>query len=63
MKAMDGETGRRYWSKLKMIEIDECPYMIPADFWKNDPTCWPSLKWLEVYSYLVETPGVLQEKR
>ena len=58
LQSLDVKAKQRYLRKLKVIEIDMCPYMIPADSWKNDPTSWPQLEWPEVYSYLVETPGV-----
>jgi len=29
-----------------------------ADLWQNDPTTWPTLEYPEVYTYLIDTPGV-----
>ena len=48
----------RYAAKLATIEMDCCPYQLPADAWVNDPTHWPPLEWPEVYQYLIDTPGV-----
>lgn len=53
-----GEAKVRYWQKLKLINIDCCPYQLPADSWLDDPTKWPQLEYPEVYDYLISTPGV-----
>ena len=44
--------------KLKLVNLDLCPYLIPADSWKNDLTKWPALEYSDIYHYLVETPGI-----
>lgn len=48
----------RYQQKLNIIGLSECPYDFPADSWINNPTEWPEIQWPDVYSYLVETPGI-----
>ncbi len=58
IKSLDGEAKQRYLDKLKLIELDVCPYMIPANSWVDDPTGWPSLEWPEVYDYLIRSPRV-----
>ena len=35
----------RYAAKLANIEMDCCPYQLPADAWVNDSTHWPPLEW------------------
>ena len=42
--------------------MTSCPYMLPADIWTNDPTNWPALEYPEVYSYLIDTPGVFTKE-
>ena len=32
------ESKSHYSGKLKRVNLDLCPYQIPADSWKNDPT-------------------------
>ena len=44
--------------KLTLVNLDLCPYLIPADSWKNDLTKWPALEYSDIYHYLVETPGI-----
>ena len=55
---LNSEAKERYLQKLTLCNIDTCPYLFPADAWKNDPTKWPSVEWPEVYEYLISTPGV-----
>ena len=49
---------KRYLQKLNACRLEICPYQLAGDWWINDPTKWPKLEWPEVYTYLVETPGV-----
>ena len=56
IETLDTEAKKRYKNKLEMIGMTNCPYMLPADIWTNDPTTWPALEYSEVYSYLIETP-------
>ncbi|VDI60785.1 Hypothetical predicted protein [Mytilus galloprovincialis] len=48
----------RYSTKLVLINSDECPYKFPAGVWKNNPSCWPDLQFGDVYSYLIDSPGI-----
>ena len=48
----------RYMTKLQAVKLNECPYRLPADTWKDDPTKWPELDYPDVYDYLINTPGV-----
>ena len=52
----------RYAAKLATIEMECCPYQLPADAWVNDPTHWPPLEWPEVYIYLIDTPVVFMRE-
>ena len=38
IEEIGGESKSRYSEKLKRVNLDLCPYQIPADSWKNDPT-------------------------
>ena len=58
IEEIGGEAKSRYLEKLKLVNLDLCPYQIPADSWKNDPTKWPALEYPDIYHYLVETPGI-----
>ena len=53
------EAKARYYKKLKNVNLDCCPYQIPSDAWKNNPTKWPGIKFPDIYVYLIETPGVI----
>ena len=55
---LDGEAKIRYLRKLELCGLNVCPYQLPADAWKNEPTQWPNLEWPEIYDYLVNTPGI-----
>jgi hypothetical protein len=59
---LDAEAKKRYKGKLEMIGMIKCPYMLLGDVWANDPTKWPALEYPEVYSYLIETPGVFTKE-
>ena len=52
------EAKSRYLEKLKLCDLNTCPYQLQADAWENNPNKWPSLEWPEVYDYLINTPGV-----
>ena len=62
IETLDTEAKKRYKNKLEMIGMINCPNMLPADIWTNDPTNWPALEYPEVYSYLIETPGVFTKE-
>ena len=47
----------RYEKKLELIKMTDCPYRLPADLWKNDPTRWPVVEYGDIYDYLINTPG------
>ena len=59
---LDAEAKKRYKGKLEMIGMIKCPYLLPGDVCANDPTKWPALEYPEVYSYLIETPGVFTKE-
>ena len=62
MNELDAEAKKRYKGRLEMIGMIKCPYMLPGDVWANNPTKWPALEYPEVYSYLIETPGVFHQR-
>jgi len=47
----------RYLEKLDIVGLNECPYRLPADIWKEDPTNWPDIEYPDIYEYLINTPG------
>lgn len=55
---LDSVAQGRYSTKLVLINSDECPYKFPAGVWKNNPSCWPDLQFGDVYSYLIDSPGI-----
>ena len=36
------------------LEVDKCPYKLPEDQWKDNPTEWPSLQY---HYYLIKNPS------
>ena len=48
----------RYRSKLELSGLKDCPYRLPANVWKNNPTEWPLVEFGNIYIYLIETPGM-----
>ena len=58
IKEIGREVKSPYSEKLKLVNLNLCPYQIPADSWKNDPTKWPALEYPDIYLCLVDTPGI-----
>ena len=40
LSSLDQEAKPWYVWNLNVIKMTECPYRLPADSWKNDPTKW-----------------------
>ncbi|XP_076090454.1 uncharacterized protein LOC143062652 isoform X1 [Mytilus galloprovincialis] len=57
-ESLNGEALSRYQCKLDLISCKECPYKLPAGVWQNNPCKWPDVQWGDVYSYLIDSPGV-----
>ena len=56
--SLDYEVQKRYIAKLTVGEEDlSDPYGIPDDMWLDDTTKWPSLKFGDLYMYLIESKG------
>ena len=53
------EASKRYQEKIKLLGLSKCPYKLPADDWKDDPTEWPHLTYYNTYHYLIKSPGML----
>ena len=58
IEEIGGEAKSLHSEKLNLVNFDLCPYQIPANFRKNDPTKWLALEYPDIYHYLVEIPGV-----
>ncbi|XP_041371313.1 uncharacterized protein LOC121384798 [Gigantopelta aegis] len=56
--SLESQVKGRYDGKLAIINCHMCPYRLPAGVWKNQPMEWPELQWGDVYSFLIESPGV-----
>ena len=55
IEEIGGESKSRYSEKLKRVNLDLCPYQIPADSWKNDPTKFIIIQ-QRLLAYLQENP-------
>ena len=53
-----GEVKASYYKKLKDVNLDCCPYQVPSDAWKSNPTRWLDLEFPDIYVYLIETPDI-----
>ena len=47
----------RYEKKIKLAQLEECPYKLPASVWKDDTSSWPNIHYGDIYDYLINTPG------
>ena len=47
----------RYIQKLDLLELKDCPYSLAADVWCDNPVQWPEVEYLDIYDYLINTPG------
>ena len=54
---LQGSALERYKEKLSLCSLEDCPYRLPANVWKNEPSEWPPLDFSGIFFYLVETPG------
>ena len=46
------------FKKPSLVRVKECSCRLSADVWKDNPALWLELEHLEVYDYLINTPGV-----
>ena len=46
-------------NEFEFLGVDKCPYKLPEDQWKDDPTEWPSLQYHDLYHYLIKNPSKL----
>ena len=46
----------RYLTKLTKFGVESCPYVM-KDCWVEDPTQWPPVAYVDIYNYLIESPG------
>ena len=56
-ETLEVDVRERYKRKLTLVGLDLCPYQLPAELWKCEPTEWPPLEFPELHYYLTETPG------
>ena len=54
---LDKEDCNRYIQKLAFVGLKECPYTLPGDSWKDDPSEWPELTYPHLYHYLIKSPS------
>lgn len=47
---------QRYAEKLE-VRGNQYPDPYTISVWKNDPKCWPNVRFGDIYVYLVHTPG------
>ena len=52
-----------YKRKLRLLDQGICPYKVAGDNWDNDSKQWPKLQYQDVYKYLIDSPGKLQNQR
>ena len=62
---LDGVSRERYVTKLAAagLDLESCPYRLEGGVWINDPTKWPDVQFPDIYSYLVESPGILGSRK
>lgn len=57
----------RYQKKISILFSDSekpiDPYVIPIDQWVNDPSKWPHVEFGQIYTYLIESPGIFTREK
>ena len=60
--ALDRVAKSRYESKLTYKGLSNEDIMLPDPYalkeWHNDPLSWPDLMFSDIYTYLIDTPGI-----
>ena len=59
-EGLDKIARERYKTKLAAAGLAICPYKLEAGQWQNDPTKWPDVQYPDIYSYLIDTPGIYE---
>ena len=47
----------RYKEKLAIANLEQCPFQLPEGIWSSDVKTWPNVEYLDIYDYLINTPG------
>jgi hypothetical protein len=57
----------RYMIKLKVLfddgEMVIDPFKLQSNEWVNDPSRWPAVEFGQIYTYLIESPGIFTRER
>ena len=62
-QSLDYSAQKRYLTKLKVDGHDlKDPYDIPDDLWLDDPSKWPDIQFGDIYTYLIDTPGIFTKE-
>ena len=54
---LENDAKIRYKKKLEVADLQDCPYRLPANVWKEDTSVWPNFHYGDIYDYLINTPG------
>ena len=55
---LSAEGRKRYFEKLQVANLKECPYRLPEGSWSSDLTAWPEVQYPDIYDYLMNSPGM-----
>ncbi len=58
IETLSGSASSRYQAKLALVGLEDCPYRIIGDHWKDQPTKWPDVQYGNIYAYLIKSPGI-----
>jgi len=61
-ESLSEEVKCRYKAKLRLVNLDSCPYKIPTCDWIKSPIGWPELQWGDIVEYLVNGTGTFKPK-
>lgn len=68
-KEVDGKMAcqdSRYDKKLAILHQSKSPILDPYEIldtkWIDDPKKWPSLEFPQVYTYLIDSPGIFTKE-
>ena len=60
---LDYSAQKLYLMKLKVDGRDlKDPYDIPDELWLDDPSKWPEIQFGDIYTYLMDTPGIFTKE-
>jgi hypothetical protein len=58
VKKLTSSDRKRYFDKIRLTDGTQLPDPFSLDNWSDDIAHLPDLSWIDVYTYLIDTPSV-----